>query len=101
MNTPAEIAEQYVKIGAGKAAQPLSKTLVLAILAGLFIGFGAAGSTVAAATVPQGSVAKLVSACIFPVSYTHLFLAHGEVLQYEEILHLAPPVSLTLWTPRL
>ncbi len=79
MNTPAEIAEQYVKIGAGKAAQPLSKTLVLAILAGLFIGFGAAGSTVAAATVPQGSVAKLVSACIFPGGLTLVLLAGSEL----------------------
>lgn len=79
MNTPAEIAEQYVKIGAGKAAQPLSKTLVLAILAGLFIGFGAAGSTVAAATVPQGSAAKLVSACIFPGGLTMVLLAGSEL----------------------
>ena len=79
MNSPAEIAEQYVKIGKGKVAQPVARMFILAILAGLFIGFGGAGATVAAATVQPPSLAKLVSACIFPAGLTMVLLAGSEL----------------------
>ena len=77
MNSPAEIAEQYVKIGKGKVAQPVARMFILAILTGLFIGFG--GATVAAATVQPPSLAKLVSACIFPAGLTMVLLAGSEL----------------------
>ena len=43
MNTPAEIAQNYVGIGKKKTELPPVKMLVLGILAGMFIGFGAIG----------------------------------------------------------
>ena len=44
---PAEVARRVEAAGVAKASLPLDKLLVLAILAGAFIGFGAALYTVA------------------------------------------------------
>ena len=45
MNTPAQIAANYVAIGKGKANLPLVKMLLLAILAGAFIALAGAAAT--------------------------------------------------------
>ena len=47
MNTPAEIAQNYVGIGKKKTELPIAKMFVLGILAGMFIGFGAIGFQIA------------------------------------------------------
>lgn len=39
MNTPAEIAKNYVGIGKGKVNTPPLKLFILGIMAGIFIGY--------------------------------------------------------------
>ncbi len=44
MNTPGEIAKNYLAVGEGKARLPLGKMFLLAVLAGLYIGLAGLGS---------------------------------------------------------
>ena len=42
---PAEMAQRVLKVGVAKARLPMADSLVLAVLAGAFIGLGAAFAT--------------------------------------------------------
>lgn len=77
--TPAEIAKNYVNTGKGKVNLPISKMFLLAIMAGAFIAIGGISSTTAAVSVPLPSVAKFLSACIFPGGLTMVLLAGSEL----------------------
>lgn len=77
--TPAEIAKNYVNAGKGKVNLPISKMFLLAIMAGAFIAIGGISSTTAAVSVPLPSVAKFLSACIFPGGLTMVLLAGSEL----------------------
>ena len=66
MNSPKEIANNYIAIGKGKVNTPVAKMFVLGILAGIFIAFGGVASTAAAVSIPLASVGKFLGACIFP-----------------------------------
>ncbi len=68
--TPKEIAAVFVTSGKNKAALSIAKMLVLGICAGVFIGFGSYGFTVATAGVGTGfeaTLAKFIGAGVFPV----------------------------------
>lgn len=79
MNTPAVIAENYVSIGQKKTEMSFSKTLVLAILAGAYIALAGVGATLAAVSITQPSVAKLISGCVFPAGLAMVILAGSEL----------------------
>lgn len=79
MNSPAEIAKNYVAIGKGKANLAIDKMFVLAVIAGAFIAFGGVGSATAAVGVTPASVGKLISGCIFPGGLTLVLLAGSEL----------------------
>ncbi|MBR5991652.1 MAG: formate/nitrite transporter family protein, partial [Clostridia bacterium] len=66
MFTPAEVAENVIGIGKAKAENKAYKLFLLGILAGMFIALAAAGANTAMSTVENPSLAKLVSALIFP-----------------------------------
>ena len=55
MNSPKEIANNYIAIGKGKVNTPVAKMFVLGILAGIFIAFGGVASTAAAVSIPLAS----------------------------------------------
>ena len=46
--TPAEVAKNYIATGKSKVNTPIPKMIILAILAGAFIGFGGVGATTVA-----------------------------------------------------
>lgn len=79
MNTPAEIASNYLAIGKGKVAAPLHKMIVLAILGGAFIGFGGVGATMVAISIPEASLGKFLGACVFPSGLAMVLLAGSEL----------------------
>lgn len=79
MNTPAEIARNYVTIGAAKTRLPLIKMLMLSIFAGFFIAFGALGSTIAACGVQPQALSRLLSAAIFPIGLMMVVVAGAEL----------------------
>lgn len=78
MNSPAEIAKNYVPIGKGKANMKASKMLVLAFMAGVFIAIAGVGAATASSTL-TGSAGRLVNACVFPAGLTLVILAGSEL----------------------
>ena len=79
MNSPKEIANNYIAIGKGKVNTPVAKMFVLGILAGIFIAFGGVASTAAAVSIPLASAGKFLGACIFPGGLTMVLLAGSEL----------------------
>ena len=79
LNSPKEIAANYVGIGTGKAKLDKAKMFVLAIMAGMFIAFGGVACTTASVSIEAASVAKLVGACVFPGGLAMVLLAGSEL----------------------
>lgn len=79
MNTPAEIAKNFLAVGEGKVRLPLGRMFLLAVLAGLYIGLAGAGASAAAAGVESAGAGKLLGACIFPAGLTMVLLAGSEL----------------------
>ena len=76
MKSPVEIAHSYIQIAQGKATQKWYKTLILAVLAGAFIAFGAAVATSAGAYATN---APLVKGLVFPVGLILVVLCGAEL----------------------
>ncbi len=74
MNTPAQIAANYVAVGKGKANLPLVQMLLLSILAGAFIALAGA-----AATFGNVYVNKAMGAAIFPAGLAMVMIAGSEL----------------------
>ncbi len=79
MNSPAEVAKNYIGIGKGKVNTPIAKMFVLAILAGMFIGLAGVGATTVSSTVENASLAKFVGACVFPGGLAMVLVAGSEL----------------------
>jgi len=79
MNSPKEIAQNYVAIGAAKTKLSIGKMLVLAILAGMFIAVAGVGATIASTTIASASLAKLIGAAVFPVGLAMVLIAGSEL----------------------
>ena len=74
MNTPAQIAANYVAVGKGKANLPLAKMVLLSILAGMFIALAGV-----AATFGNIYVNKAMGAAIFPAGLAMVLIAGSEL----------------------
>ena len=79
MNSPAEVAKNYIAIGKGKATNGFWKLLVLGMLAGAFIAFGAEASSVAAHNIGNVGLQRLVTGVVFPVGLIMI----GEALAWD------------------
>lgn len=75
----AEVAANYLGTGKAKASMPFSRMILLGIMAGAFIALAGIGSTTAAASVSIPSIAKLISACIFPAGLAMCVLTGAEL----------------------
>ncbi|MCL1834922.1 MAG: formate/nitrite transporter family protein [Oscillospiraceae bacterium] len=80
MNSPKEIAQNYIATGAAKTKLPAAKMLVLGILAGMFIALAGVGASLASvAGIASPSLAKLIGAAVFPVGLAMVLLAGSEL----------------------
>ena len=79
MNSPKEVAKNYVNIGIGKVNLPEPKMFVLGIMAGLFIAFAGVLCTTAPSTIETASLAKLVSGLVFPGGLFMVLVAGSEL----------------------
>lgn len=79
MNSPAQIASNYVGIGEGKVKTGTVKLLLLSFLAGIFIAIGGTASSAASVTVENASLAKLISGCVFPAGLSMVLIAGSEL----------------------
>lgn len=79
MNTPAEMAQNYVGIGKKKTELPVAKALLLGIMAGLFIAIGGMAFEMATAMLGGSTVGKFIGACLFPAGLTLVLTAGSEL----------------------
>ena len=86
MNSPAEVAKNYVAIGKGKVNLPLPKMFILGILAGMFIAMAGVAASTASASITTASVAKLVSGLVFPGGLAMVLLAGSELFTGNNLI---------------
>ena len=78
-NTPSEIINLSLNSCENKTKLPLGKMVLLGIMAGIFIAFGAATSSTAAHAVTNVGLARLVAGVIFPVGLMLIVFLGGEL----------------------
>lgn len=79
MFTIKEALGNYIKGCEGKVKFTITDLMIKAMLAGMMIAFGAAGSSVAAHAIPNVGVARLVAGCVFPVGLMMVILTGAEL----------------------
>ena len=79
MNSPKEIAQNYIATGTAKTKYSVSKMLILGILAGMFIALAGVGATIAPVSIASASLGKLISAAVFPVGLAMVLIAGSEL----------------------
>ena len=89
MHSPLEIARNYIEIGIHKVKLSAFKMLVLGMFAGMFIGFAGIASTVGAVTVENPSLARIVSACLFPAGMAMVLVAGSELFTANNLIIIA------------
>lgn len=89
MFTPNEIAKNYVGIGVKKANLSVIDTLLLSVMAGMFIACGGIASTTAVVTVKSASLAKFISACIFPAGLIMVLMCGSELFTGDNLVAIA------------
>ena len=97
MLTSKEIARKWETIAAAKAALTWHQCLLLGFLAGIFIAFGALGSTVAAAGI-QGTLGKFIGACVFPVGLMLVVMAGAELFTGNSLMAGPAANGQVKWT---
>lgn len=86
MHSPLEIARNFVEIGIHKVKLSAWKMLILGFFAGCFIGFAGIASTTVSATVENGSVARLLSAAVFPAGMAMVLVAGSELFTGNNLI---------------
>jgi len=79
MNSPKEVAQYYIATGTAKTKLPILKMLLLGLMAGMFIALAGVGSTIAAATITTYSLARVISAMVFPTGLAMVLIAGSEL----------------------
>jgi formate/nitrite transporter len=87
---PAEVAERVESAGVVKASLPVDKLLVLAILAGVFIGFGSALYTVAVSDTGLGfGPTRLIGGLAFSLGLVLVIVAGAELFTGNAMIVMA------------
>lgn len=86
--TPPEICQAMIETGIYKAKNTALKQLLLGLLGGLFIAFGAQANITVLYSIDPG-LAKLVGAAVFPVGLMLVILAGAELFTGNNLISLA------------
>ncbi|MBQ7168912.1 MAG: formate/nitrite transporter family protein [Synergistaceae bacterium] len=87
--TPSEIADFTVNAGVKKASLSASSQLILGILAGAYIAFGAQAANMVAHTITDVATAKLIGGLIFPAGLMLVLMAGAELFTGNSLMILA------------
>ena len=79
MNSPKEVAQNYIATGVAKTQLTTLKMLMLGVLAGMFIALAGVGASIASVTIESASLAKLISAAVFPTGLAMVLIAGSEL----------------------
>lgn len=77
--TPEQVLEKIMQAGEKRILLPVLRCILLGIMAGGFIAFGGATSSVAAHQVSNVGIARLVTAVVFPVGLMMIVMVGGEL----------------------
>ncbi len=88
-NTPSQIVEGNIKGAVAKSKLPFGKLVLLGILAGMYIGGGAAASNVAMHSIDNVGLARFVGGCIFPVGLMMIVFLGGELFTGDCMMAMA------------
>ena len=95
MLSPKEIAEYYAELGVKKANTKLLNLIILSVFASAVIGLASASANTALSTVDNASLAKLLSALIFPAGLAMVLLTCSELFSSSCV------VSISVMTKKL
>jgi len=91
MNSPKEIALSYIAVAKGKTAQPWWKTLLLGIMAGMFISLGGM-IAISASCHKTGVESAIIKGLVFPMGLILVVLCGSELFTGNCLL-FAPVLS--------
>lgn len=77
--SPAELTQNYASLGKAKAEKPFFRLFGLAVLAGLFIAFGAAVCNTAVHSIAAVSTSRIISGLLFPFGLGMVMLMGAEL----------------------
>lgn len=78
-HTPTQTIEANIKAAEGKAKLSVLKCILLGIMAGAYIAFGAVSSSAAIHNISNQGLAKTLAGCIFPVGLMMIVIVGGEL----------------------
>ena len=88
--SPAEIAEKVEKVGVAKASLPLLQTVLLGLLAGAFIGFGALYFLLVISDASLGfAVGRVLGGLVFSLGLLLVVVAGAELFTGNNLLVMA------------
>lgn len=79
MYTPRQILQKYIKGSTTKTSNPLWRTVLLGIMAGAFIAFGAAASSVSMYGINNTGISRTLGGVVFPIGLMLIILIGGEL----------------------
>ena len=88
MLSPAEVANATVNAGKAKGSKATLNLLVLGILAGMFIAFGATGAVVVWGLSTLPAMGKFLGSAVFPVGIILVVLAGSELFTGNNLMTL-------------
>ena len=77
--TPRQVMQRIIVAGENRIRQSVVNCILLGFLAGAFISFGAAASSVAAHGITDTGLGRLVTAVVFPIGLMMIVLVGGEL----------------------
>lgn len=81
-----EITTEFINIGIKKSRYSWHYQIALGFFAGIFIGLAGIGASIAAATVVNPSIAKLLSALVFPFGLLMIVLTQTELFTSNNLI---------------
>ena len=96
--TPSEIVDFTEETGVKKATMPLSRTLLLAFLAGVFIALASVGSNIISHNIENIGVAKYLAGLIFPTGLILVVIAGAELYTGNNLISIAVLTGRVKWS---
>ena len=81
-----QAAAKYSDSGIKKTKMPVLKMFIMAFMAGMFISFAGVASSVAATTVDNASLGKLIASLVFPAGLAMVILNSSELFTGNNLL---------------
>lgn len=101
LNAPAEIIEINIKNSEKKTNLPMSKLILLGLVAGAFIAFGGAASSTAVHSITDVGLARTLAGAIFPVGLMMIVFMGGELFTGDCLIFMSVLDKRVSWRKML